>query len=335
MARRRHRGHGGGNRLLRQASLEAAIKYGPEARALAELMSEAKTDLKTGVKAEAGAAEGIKAIAREAMPQLQRVYTDAGHSHDQAQQDVQSALAGLGGASDTLKGVSARESGNAKQRLTEAAARAQEELVGRQVDAEQGRSYAVKNLQSKYQSDTGKIRNQQVALAGDVGNYTSATYSQLQSDQAKADTEQAKLNESVRSHQAQEQLRADSNAISRGQLHRQQRKDKADANKPKKPKWTAKDVRAAREKWRKAWTLTTSAGPKRSEGNAFVTFLTSKKGIPEPIARGVVQTHLFGGVRPPQRRKLQRSYGLKPKVIPKAGTRRTPPVLAPFVGPRY
>jgi hypothetical protein len=54
--------------LQRQTRVSTALRFGAEARGLLALLREARSNLKTGIKAEEGAAAGIQAMAREALP---------------------------------------------------------------------------------------------------------------------------------------------------------------------------------------------------------------------------------------------------------------------------
>jgi len=71
MAKRRHRR---ADPLLRQAERETQVRYAPEKSALRELLYEAKQDLRTGLAAEQGAADGIRAAVKAAEPEIRRVY---------------------------------------------------------------------------------------------------------------------------------------------------------------------------------------------------------------------------------------------------------------------
>jgi hypothetical protein len=83
-----------------------------------------------------------------------------------------------------------------------------------------------------------------------------------------------------------------------------------------KPRFTTVQLTRARSQWHKGVTyanILKSKGFLGKHPNESVAGLT-RKGIDEPIARGVVQTLLYGGVRPHHRRFLEHNYGLRPKI---------------------
>lgn len=317
MAKRRHRG--GGDSLLRQARLETQVRYGPEKRALAELLHEARSDLRTGLAAEAGAADGIKAAVTAAQPELTKHYAAAHGDLRQADAQLKGDLSTLSASADPYRAVAAREAAAARGRLDDALARAQGELVQRKVGAEQGRAYGARNQLAQYQQSAEKIHRQKTALAAEEGTFTHATLGDLRKAKAEADFKERQFQETQRSNLADEAAaNARLDLTQRGQdLSHQDRQAAARrraAGKTGKAKFTTVQLRDARAQFRKGLLLTNQGKPKRSEGNDFVSYLTGK-GIPEPIARAAVQTHLFGGVRAETQRLVFSNYGIKPKVM--------------------
>lgn len=337
LARHPHRG----DPFVRQARLEAKVRYGPEEAALKELLHEAKQTLKFNVSSERGVAEGIRAALREAKPALTKVYSDAGRSMEQANADVERDLAKLSSAADPQKAASAREIAGARRRLLEATTQAQQELQARSVGAAQGAAYAIRGHQAEFQQDVAKIHRSKLALKGQKGAFILSTSEDLRSAAQKASQEERKFRETVRSHKAGERaamkrIRQGSRKIKQSERHfrlqqRQKDQDQALARRKerrmarqggrgKKGGPTGSETRRARAQWRKAITLTRQGRPKRREGNAWVAFLAGKD-IPEPIARGATQTYLFGGVRRGTRHYLWRNYRLKPRTMGSARRR--------------
>lgn len=178
---------------MRQASLEAKVRYGPELEGIRALVREAQGDLKRNVAAEEGAAEGIKAAAKAARPRLQGVYGDARRTYSESDQDVANTFRGLGGASDEARGVAARERSNMAKRLEESLAGADTELSQRQVDAEAGRAYAVRNHAANYAKDKAKLDDRRKSLAGEIGAFKIATARDLSEAARKAEMDEAQF----------------------------------------------------------------------------------------------------------------------------------------------
>jgi hypothetical protein len=312
--RRRHRGHGG-DPLLRQAQLETQVRYGPEVSALQELLHQARQDLRQGIAAESGAAEGIKAAANAARPEITRIYGQAGQTQQQANQDVSHDLSTLSSAADPYRAVTSREAAGAKRRLSEAFAGAATELEQRKIGAEQGRAYAVRNHLAQYHQDVGQIHRRRQQLAGEAGAFAQSDYQSLVGAQQKLGMEQARLNATLRGQditiRGQNLTARDRRTKNRIAKQRLQRSGPGG-----KPRFTTVQLTRARSQWHKGVTyanILKSKGFLGKHPNESVAGLT-RKGIDEPIARGVVQTLLYGGVRPHHRRFLEHNYGLRPKI---------------------
>lgn len=176
----------------RQVDLEAGVRFGPQKRALRDLLEEAYEALRTTAATEEGAARGIRAAVNAAKPQVTKIYGNAFSTQDQANADVNRDLSMLSAAADPFRAVSAREAGGAKRRLAESLAGASKELVDREVQAEQGRAYAITNATQRFRGDVKNIARQQSGLAKDIGAFKSATYGSLKEAQAEAEREAAK-----------------------------------------------------------------------------------------------------------------------------------------------
>lgn len=265
----------------------------------------------------------MQRAAKDAIPKVRKVYAEAGRSAAEAHSDVARVLAAAGAAGQPFAAAGAREEADFKRRLGESAADSQTELVNRGVDAAAGRAYATANAQRRYAGEALKLYKERKGLGEDVGAFIHGTYKQLQDDEAKAAAEERRLAQGDRrldiSLAGQQQSHED--AI-RGQDITLRGQDLADARakakaKKGKKKFTPVQLRDARAMWGKG-TIYARELKKRGKltegtGNAVVAALV-KRGVHEPIARGVVQTYLYGGVRANQRHIIQRDYGLKPKL---------------------
>lgn len=297
-------------RLIQQARDETLLRYGPEVRGLRRLLREARSNLHLGIRAENATAEGVKAATRAARPLVKRSYANAGHTFEQAEQDIQT----LGGSSSD---AAVREAAGARRRMAESLADAESELARRSVDAESGRAYGVRQRRREYQGERGKILQEQGDLEQEMGRYAATTFRGLKSDQAKLNLEKRKvrislgnLRESRRSHRATEQL-------AQQKEHRiaANQKDKKDK---KNPRFTPIQQRDARAMWDTAKTRaeTYKRAGKLSMDNweQVALHISDKFGVKLPLARAAVQVALRGGVLPKTRRRIHHDYGLKPRV---------------------
>lgn len=182
-----------GDPLLRQAQLETHVRYDPEKQALAELLHEARSDLRTGLAQEAGAADGIKAAVSAAEPEIRRVYASAHGDLREADAQLRGDLSTLSASADPYRAVAAREAAQARGRLDTAFAAAHTELQDRKVGAEAGRAYAVRNQIAQYQGTAQKIGGQRKALAGQSGTFTVATLNDLRAAAGEADFKERQL----------------------------------------------------------------------------------------------------------------------------------------------
>jgi hypothetical protein len=316
MARRKQR-----DRLVEQARAETQLRYGPEVRGLRALLAEARTDLKFNLRSERGAAAGIQAATRAALPDIRRIYETAGHSAQQADADVATAVAGLSPAADSARAVAATESGAAKTRLAEAMARTEADLGRRQIEAASGRAYGERAARQQYASQTGKLRGQQRDLEGEMGLFATTTYRDLSDADRKFRQEGRRIRISLGNlRNTQRSTEADITGIdpATGEptaAERNRRRDDARADKEKKhkPRFTPLQRRDARAAWDKGWNIISADKPKPEDRVDYLKYL-GEKGVPAPIAAGIWQKYRLGGVRRPVRRRLRRDYGLKPKV---------------------
>ncbi len=326
--------------FLRQAELESRVRFGPESGGLRQLVREARRDLETGIKAEEGAAEGIKAAADHARPEIRKVYGDAGRAYDEADSDVQKALSGLGGGANEQRGVLARESANARRRLAEGFARADTELGARKVDAEAGRAFAVRNHASTYTKEKGKLDTRRRELRGEIGAFKLATAGDLREAARKAQMDEQQFSlglareerqsreGSARIKQSEERLglqrrgqdlsardrRAQRELTKRGQDRRGRGKGGAQS-------LTPSARRSYRQKYQKAVNIIRTDpkwSPKRSQ--EFIKALSATD-IPNEIARAAVERVKYGGASRGLARQVRSRYGFSVHLA-KSGPKR-------------
>lgn len=204
MARRntsRNRGRGGirnrprglNQRLARQATGEAELRYGPEVRGLRSLLRSAEGERGTTIRQATGTAAGVARAARQAAPQTAAIYGGAGQAMSQINADVQGAL-GAGYAGSAAQ----REAAGAGRRLIESGAGAQSELVSRQVDAETAKQFAIRGARRQFKADQAKIQQQARDLEEEMGKYVATTYRDLADTERKYRQEQQRIRISER-----------------------------------------------------------------------------------------------------------------------------------------
>lgn len=304
--------------LLQRAADETQLRFGPEIRGLRQLLREAKVDLRVNLRAERGAAAGIQAAARAAMPDVRRIYTSAGHQAQQADADVAAALAGLGHGADSTRAVAATESAAAKTRLAEAFGHTESDLARRQVEAAAGSAYGQRAARAQYGQQVAKVRGQQQDLAQEAGLFASTTYQGLQDANAKLSLDKQRVKISLgnlRERQAHDRT-LEGQGQQRIDISRQRAADKAAARK-KNGGFTTIQLRDARAMWDKAKTYATELKKKgvlNEQSATQVALAIEKRGVKLPLAKAAVAVVLHGGVKPETRRRIHQSYGLKPKV---------------------
>src|SRR4051812_43196032 len=114
---RRGRRRRGVDPALRQAVLDAEVRYAPEAFQLSELLHQARSNYLTQVKIERGTARSVKAATRATIPKTKKDYQESLRFGRQQQNVVNQKLGGLGPAADDIKAASVRESSGAQRRL--------------------------------------------------------------------------------------------------------------------------------------------------------------------------------------------------------------------------
>jgi hypothetical protein len=334
--------------LLEQAQAETQLRYGGQARGLKALLDSAKADLVAGVQAEKSAAAGLSAAVKAAGPEIVRAYQTAGLTQANAESDIRSAL-GAGAEGSTAL----REAQLAKSRLAASLADSKVEITNRGVDAQQARVYGVQQRQRAYDADRGKVLQEQSDLEDEAGLYAATTFRGLKDAKAKFGLEKRKVRLDI--NEAQEQRRSNrvdedlaGRTLDETQRHNQaaeeqDRREEARRRREEaggKSKFTPSQLQDARAMWDKAKLyaealVKSDKDEVRKAGEkAWVRNMTGR-GIDAVIAQGAIEFVKVGGVKPPTRRRIQRDYGLAPKVRPDWESRkgdRVPPVLEPLIG---
>jgi hypothetical protein len=156
-------------RFAQQVAAMVEAKYGPQVRALATLLSEARSDRDAAIDSARGIGRSVEYSARAAMPQVAQSYQGA----ITATRDSQASLPAVdvNGAAGAIGAASARDFASSQRRLAAEMQSTQAELVQRQQDAQSGVAAGIRQARAAYSRDAGKIRAQLAGLAGDQGAY--------------------------------------------------------------------------------------------------------------------------------------------------------------------
>ena len=127
-------------------------------------------------------ARATQSYAQQALPGVRKIYSGATDATNATQQDVATAFGNLGGAADVFKAATAREQGGARSRITEAAARAEQDLKDRATGAIAGRALALGEARRSYRSNLGTLSSKLTDIAGLEGSEIAARLGQLRSE---------------------------------------------------------------------------------------------------------------------------------------------------------
>lgn len=179
---------------LRESRLQSRVRYGPELRGLSELAAEARDTLEFDVDASRGAAAGILSSIDDARPRTKQIYARADEQMDAADAD----LARHGAMTGLFADAAAREEAGAERRVAESRAGALSDLASREVGAEEGRAFAVRNAVSDYRKRQDEIGRQRQGLKGDMAAFQLSTYQQLSQDDRQMRMDERRLRQSAR-----------------------------------------------------------------------------------------------------------------------------------------
>lgn len=176
------------------------MRYGPELRGLQELEADARDTLEFDVNASRGAAEGIEAAIDAARPRTRRIYDQAAGSLA----DIDADLDAHGGLTGLFADATEREQAAAQGRVAESRAGALTDLASREVQAEEGRAFAVRNAISEYREKQDKLGRQEQGLRGDMAAFRLSTLEDLEQADRSFGLEEQRIKISERNAARQE-----------------------------------------------------------------------------------------------------------------------------------
>lgn len=170
--------------LTRQAQNEALVRFGPQRFALRELIAQLVATRDQGIRAARGSAAGMTAAINAARGETGKVYDTAEQSAKGSQAMVSEALAGLGAAASPFAAAIAREQGGAQTRMAESEANSLQELTKRNLEAQAGREFAVRNVLNTFSGGLDKVHRSYEELAREEGAFTQGRVGELKKEAA-------------------------------------------------------------------------------------------------------------------------------------------------------
>jgi hypothetical protein len=169
-----------GGRLLDQAALEAIVRFGPQLDALKQLQHQAHQTFGTRVTAANATAGAIHGAVDVAAPKVAGAYDEAGLRQAAiAGTLINTDLAGLGPSADRFKAAGAVEAAGAADRLNAGRSQALTDLANRGVEAEAGRTQAVRTAGDQLAGDLQRIGDEKVSLIGQAGAFKASQLADL------------------------------------------------------------------------------------------------------------------------------------------------------------
>lgn len=138
------------------------------------------------------AGEAISQSARQAQPELQKVYDSSLGEMNRREGNLRSELAKLGSGADAYKAGGLFTSTTAQNRTSGEKASALRELVGRRQDAVSGARYGAQQARQRGQSEAAKIQDKIVAVRSQRGAYEAGRVGDLLESQRGRANELAK-----------------------------------------------------------------------------------------------------------------------------------------------
>lgn len=217
MATKKH-SSSGGNPLLRQARLQAALRYDPEREALFQLLVAAQRKRATAEGNAMGRTRAVNALINTTAPRVAQGYQSAGLGATAEQMALSPDLMKLGPAADAFKGAIALEHQGTIDALARRAAESANDFELQRSGAQQTEELARSSAASEYGDAESDVLRRLESLAGEQGKFTAATLGTLTSQES----DRAIRRESARLAHLD---RLNSQAIAQGNLTERQRHD--------------------------------------------------------------------------------------------------------------
>jgi hypothetical protein len=158
---------------MRQVRAEADLRFAPQARQIRQALGDVESEYATSVSVANDTARGAKRAARAARPVVSRAIGSA------LETTQQGPTPGVAAALGNLGPAAARDSEGARRRLAETLAMTKAELAQRSVDAESGRSSAIRQAAAVRSEGRRTLRGQLQGVASDAGTFAQARAGEL------------------------------------------------------------------------------------------------------------------------------------------------------------
>jgi hypothetical protein len=188
MAKTKRRKHRGGHPLLNTANANANLRYAPEERGLAALVGQARADLGTDLRVNAGVADTAARSARRSRPALRKIYNTAKTQVRTATADVNRAFSQGGLTPQNIFEVaSARELGGDRSQLSVEAASAKRDAVRQEAMAHLGRIAADAASRGRYRDTVSQLNQRASELTGEKADFALSQLNALREASHKGD----------------------------------------------------------------------------------------------------------------------------------------------------
>jgi hypothetical protein len=177
------------DRFTRDAQLETGLRFGDQETALASLLASERQSRINTIRSAEGAARSATASAQASRPVLRKIYEEAGLTRQEANQDADTAMSGLGQAADVFRGAIARERAQAKTRIGESQASALGGVEERVGQIALGAQAARNQADTRWADAQSQIGQQFAGLQGQKGAFAALTVSQAKEAQRNRDVQ--------------------------------------------------------------------------------------------------------------------------------------------------
>lgn len=161
-----------------QVQAESILRFSPERSTLKSALRAAGKDRSGAIAGARGAAEGAKMTADQVAPQFRKAY-------DESKGQVDSVLERLGVTSPD--NAIARDGAGTTRRLAERLQMALDESSSRKLDADAGLAFSIDQANSRYATDSGRLRDRLSAISREEGAFRQARSGELSAADAERD----------------------------------------------------------------------------------------------------------------------------------------------------
>lgn len=277
--------------LSTQAQLEAFVRYGGQLGELARMARDTNADAQSRARDAVAAGEAISQSARQAEPELKRIYDSSLGEMNRREGIMRSELAKLGSGADSYKAGGLFTSTTAQNRTSGEKASALRELVGRRQDAVSGARYGAQQAKAQGASEVSKIKDKMLDVQAESGAYQAGRIGELKEGQRERANDLAQTRE--RNAQSDRNSRRSAN-VGRERIASQEKRDAANDAKKNKPKLQTNEkhnaTRSEIDRALAAAKQVKGAGQDRATAAAYLTSDRPSKSQRDPASNTTTST---------------------------------------------